>query len=139
MGAEQAGRGHPFLVRRLADPDLRAKAEAAERLGISLKRFEGWEPATFYERDEHGQLVSSVPETEWDETEQGWMLALAEYRASLCPCGCGHKAADTLAMEGTHQWRVRKVRCHARDQLAVAQNAYNGQRPEAVLWSVEKR
>jgi hypothetical protein len=43
------------------------------------------------------------------------MLALDEYRASRCPCGCGHNTADSLAKEGTvHRFKARKVRCLAR-------------------------
>lgn len=38
--------------------------------------------------------MSSTPETEWDETEQGWILGLAEYRAGLCR-HCGQPLTDT--------------------------------------------
>jgi hypothetical protein len=69
------------------------------------------------------------------------MLALAEYRASRCPCGCGHNIAETTAPEGTHRWRARKVRCYARDAMVAAQEAAqtkNVTRPEARLWWSEK-
>lgn len=85
--------------------------------------------------------MSSRPETEWDPQQRGWMLALAEYRASRCPCGCGHDVADTTAKEGVHQWRARKVRCHARAAMLTAQQkAPNEPKdlPEARLWWVEK-
>jgi len=69
------------------------------------------------------------------------MLALVEYRASRCPCGCGHSVADTTAQQGVHEWRVRKVRCHARDKLVAAQQAASNKpedRPDARLWWTEK-
>lgn len=80
--------GPPFLVSRLtAEPDTLVQVEEAERIGISLKRFQGWEPRTFYTHED-GVLVSSIPETEWDASERGWMLALVEYRKGLCQqCG----------------------------------------------------
>jgi hypothetical protein len=145
VGAQPAGRGRPFLARRLSDPQLRARVEAAERLGVSVKRFDGWEPeqVTTYEYDDAGRLIRAVTvrEPEWDEHEQGWALALAFYRDSLCPCGCGHPARDTLAPESAgHTWHVPPpVRCMARDALAQAQAQFSNPRPEAVLWRVEKR
>lgn len=113
-------------------------------MGISLRRFDGWEPAeeTTYEYDGDGRLVRSVTtrETEWTEEEQDWMLALSEYRASLCPCGCGHPLRETAAQEGTHEWTVPPpVRCLARDALSIAQNTAQRDRPEALLWRVERR
>jgi hypothetical protein len=81
------------------------------------------------------------PETEWDGEQRGWMLALAEFRASRCPCGCGHNMADTTAKEGTHQWRVRRIRCHARDAMEGAQQRASNKpedRPGARIWWSEK-
>lgn len=66
--------------------------EAAERLGISLKRFYGWEPRTAYEYD-GDRLAASVVEQEWDEDERAWMLALGLYRDLLCPV-CGGPADE---------------------------------------------
>ncbi len=40
------------------------------------------------ERDSHRRITGYTPETEWDETEREWMLALDDYEHSLCPqCG----------------------------------------------------
>lgn len=70
------------------DGRLRADLETAEALGVSLKRFSGWEPITTYTYDDDGRLLSSQPEPEWDEDEQIWMLALNFYRKMLCKlCG----------------------------------------------------
>lgn len=74
----------PLKVKRLkADAHLLARVEAAERLGISLKRFDGWTPRTIYEYEDD-RLVSSYPEVEWDAEQASWMLALALYRDSRC-------------------------------------------------------
>jgi hypothetical protein len=87
--------GPPFLVNRLtAEPDTLEQIEEAERIGISLKRFQGWEPRTFYTYED-GVLVSSIPESEWDDQERGWMIALVEYRKGLCQ-QCGGLLKETL-------------------------------------------
>ena len=40
------------------------------------------------ERDGHRRITGYTPESEWDQTERAWMLALADYAHSLCPrCG----------------------------------------------------
>lgn len=70
------------------------------------------------------------------------MLALAEYRASRCPCGCGNNAADTTGPEVIGQWKARRVRCHARAAMVLAQRNASSKPedlPEARLWWVEKR
>ncbi|PLS25974.1 hypothetical protein [Bifidobacterium parmae] len=56
-------------------PGLVARLKCARSLGMSLKRFDGWEP-------------TDDDPTEWDETERTWMLALQAYEDGLCPvCG----------------------------------------------------
>lgn len=69
------------------------------------------------------------------------MLALAQYRDGLCPCGCGHMARDTLSHERDGPtFRVGPpVRCRARDALLIAQEHFKNPRPQAVLWRAEKR
>jgi hypothetical protein len=141
MAAQPERRQCPFLARRLEDSvELRQLVETAERLGISKKRLEGWEPVTCHEYDEAGRLVSSRPEPEWDELQRSWMLALGEYRAGLCPCGCGHPMRDTISSEATGPaFHVPPpARCRARDALVQAQAVFKNPRPEAVLWHVRK-
>ncbi|MGC5019009.1 hypothetical protein [Micromonospora sp. DT47] len=146
MEVEQEGRRPPFLIRRLAvEPELRARIEAAERLGISPRRLDGWEPAesTSYEYD-GGRLVRSVTvrESEWSDADRAWMAALVGYRATLCPCGCGHLADDTLAHEddGRRWVAPPPARCRARTALAIAQAQHqDSPQPEALLWRVERR
>lgn len=68
------------------------------------------------------------------------MLALARYRATRCR-RCGNNVNESTAKEGTHRWRVRKVRCYACDALERAQHSMPnepGDRPGARQMWVEK-
>lgn len=91
-----------------------------------------------YEHDDQGRIVASRPEPEWDDIEVGWMLALQDWRDSLCPCGCGWPA--DVAQDPMTEFRVRvedPTRCHVRSALAKAQREYasgEGSRPEGLLW-----
>lgn len=102
---------------------------------------------------EDGRLVRSVTtrEPEWTEQDQAEVLALAEYRDSLCSC-CGLPSADVDARlvheRDAPKFVVSKHFCWARRTLAETQAAYFKQheknpRPEhaALQWSVriEKR
>lgn len=67
------------------------------------------------------------------------IYALALYRSTLCPCGCGFPVAETTSHEETGpQFEVSRVRCRARDALLLAQ-AFRADRPGALLWHVERR
>lgn len=97
-----------------------------------------------------GLLVRSVTtrEPEWTEQDQAEVLALAEYRESLCTC-CGLPKSDVLAHErDAPNFVVSKRYCLARRTLAETQAAFfkpheKNPRPEhaALQWSVriEKR
>jgi hypothetical protein len=89
---------------------------------MSLKRFSGWEPQTFYEYDSEGRLISSRPEVEWDDTEQGWMLALERYRReTTCPL-CGYPKEICQAPEFTYRYDVgAPVRCRVTTAIRQAQ------------------
>ncbi|WP_346536940.1 hypothetical protein [Micromonospora sp. DPT] len=120
--------------------------EAAERLGVSLKRFGGWEPVTVteYEYDDDGRLLRSwsQPESEWDEQQQAWIQALVQHRAELCPCGCGQRYTDTTSPEETGPVFVaERVVCRARLALLEEQKAAETQDiiGRARLWLVRKR
>lgn len=40
------------------------------------------------QRDAHRRITGYTAESEWDETERAWMLALEKYEQTLCPlCG----------------------------------------------------
>lgn len=83
----------------------------------------------------------TVREPEWDDEQRGWILALAEYRAGLCPGGCGYQLADTRGDANEDKFTVpTPSRCHACDALAIAQeNFTKNPRPRAVMWHVTKR
>jgi hypothetical protein len=93
VAAQPIAGERPFLAARLAGNEhLRERVAAARQLGISLRRFDGWEAqqVTEYEHDERGLLVRSVTtqEPEWDEEQQGWVLALAMWESFRCKqCG----------------------------------------------------
>jgi hypothetical protein len=88
-------------------------------------------------------VVASRPETEWDATQRGWMLALAEHRSGRCK-GCGHKLDETTGRKGARQrWQIRKARCWACHDLEGVRlqhlkNDKPDDRPGARLMWVEK-
>jgi hypothetical protein len=136
----QPGLGEcPFLARRLAESaELRERVRAATERGISLKRFDGWEPATFYHH-ERGRLVSSTPEVEWDEQEQGWALAYQMYRDSLCRCG-GY-LPDTTNPRNEGRYRpLLPIQCHHCLALAQSEETYRDEpHPMTLIHQAELR
>ncbi|MFD6770587.1 hypothetical protein ACFWC6_30690 [Micromonospora chalcea] len=104
----------------------------------------GWEPAEFteHEYDEQNRLVRSVTtrEPEWDDEERGWMLALAVYRASLCP-HCGRPLSVCTDPESEGRWVVPPPRrCFASTALRSAVPEYrDSPQPEALLLHAERR
>jgi hypothetical protein len=66
------------------------------------------------------------------------MLALAAYRAGLCP-SCGRPLAECTTGEG--KWRVPPpTRCHATTAVSIAQSAHReSPQPEALLYFAERR
>jgi uncharacterized protein with PIN domain len=58
-------------------------------------------------------LVRSVDwvESEWDETQRAWMLALADYEQSRCQ-GCGGDVNETFDPENDGAWIAEAWRCH---------------------------
>ncbi len=72
-----------------------------------------------------GRLISSTTtvtrEVEWDEQEQGWMLALAEYEALTCT-GCGGWLPETTAAENEYRYALPEpIVCHGCNIQAIAQ------------------
>jgi ribosomal protein S27AE len=105
-----------------------------------VKRFDGWEPATAYEHDEQGRLVRSVPEQEWDEQQQAHMLALAAYRATLCPA-CGGFLPDTTEAEAEDRYHCGPPHvCHRCVALDIATKSYvEDPHPSSLLFIPERR
>lgn len=97
---------------------------AATRLGISVKRFLGWEPATVttvVEWDEEGRPSKwkTESEVEWDAESREEVLALIDHESDLCPNGhplseSGHPDADPYNFEGTVSYQASNpIVCHA--------------------------
>lgn len=119
---------------RSAGP-IRARVEAAAALGISLKRFDGWEPTetTEYVYDEQGRLVRAVTtrEVEWDEQQQAWALAWQLEQATRCPvCGgdpdeCQDPASDPDNAQNARVWKTSYPRrCYRTTSMAVRAEQY---------------
>ena len=97
-------------------------------------------PRTHYEYD-GDRLVSSWTDSEWDDDQVAWMLALAEHRAGQCPCGCGQPATESMAADGEGRYRVPPpTRCHARTAILAAQADYREvPQADALLFRSERR
>ena len=112
-------------------------------------QLDGREPAqvTEYQRDEAGRLVRSVTTTEprWTDRDVAELLALAEYRASLCPCGCGFQFKDTTSHESTGpEFTADRTVCRARlarleAEIAVDDGKAPGVSAGARLWTIRRR
>jgi hypothetical protein len=88
-------------------------------------------------------LIRSVTtrEPEWTEIDRAEQLALAEYRASFCPCGCGYLTADTTSnWETGPEFDATHITCRARAALVEAQNAEIERKRDtsAWFWSISK-
>ena len=73
--------------------------EVCERLGIPLRRLHGWEPATTttYVYDSEGRVSETRAnrEPEWDQWDHYLMVALNDWRHSLCP-NCGEPKSECM-------------------------------------------
>ena len=96
---------------------------------------------TEHEYDEGGLPTRSVTtrEPRWTEQDRAWVLALAEYRAGLCPLHggpldeCGNEAA-----EGTFEVPP-PIRCRAHELKLIHIAQHKADHPEALLWVARKR
>jgi hypothetical protein len=81
-------------------------------------------------------------EPEWTEQDRAEVLALALYRSQRCPCGCGHRYADTTSPEESGpRFVAERVVCRARLALLEAQKAHETQDiiGGARVWHVQIR
>jgi hypothetical protein len=87
-----------------------------------------------------GRLVSSKPEVEWDEQEQGWMLALAVHKANRCP-GCGGDLTVTTKPEHDDAYRPDlPLQCHRCAGFARSHEAYKDHpHPQTLIHMVAQR
>lgn len=108
------------------------------------------------EYDEHDRPKKWVTtrESEWDEQEQAWMLALAVYEAGLCHRCQGEldetasAALDPNNRDGTHIYKPRPpTRCHRCTALMDSDKTYHAvdkeghyitPHPQALIHHVEK-
>jgi hypothetical protein len=145
MDGQPAHRRCPFLARRIADSvELRHRVEAATQLGISLKRFDGWEPrqVTEYAYDDAGRLVRAVTrrEVEWDEQQQAYALALVGARALTCD-GCGGWLPETTTTDAEEYTVPPPYRCGRCTRIAIAQEAHGRDHKHlhATRWTATRR
>jgi hypothetical protein len=74
-------------------------------------------------------------DADWTEQDRAEQLALAEYRASLCPCGCGYPVAETTAhWEAGPEYDATHTTCRARAALVEAQNAAAERKSDTSAW-----
>lgn len=84
-------------------------------------------------------MVSSTPESEWDDEQQAWMIALATRRADLHVCGQPLSESADPANEGRYEAEL-PVRCHACTAMEIKQQDYQQTpQPSALLWRVRRR
>jgi hypothetical protein len=78
----------------------------------------------------------TVREPLWTEQDRAELLALAEYRAGMCPV-CGGPLDECTSHEASGiTFKANRVRCRRRDAVLIAQDGLqNTQRPEALVWS----
>jgi hypothetical protein len=73
---------------------------------------------------------------DWNDQDRTEVLALLEYEASLCPCGCGHLTEDTTSDYRTGpEFVVAKTMCRARAALREDQRAGKTSDDPAWIWS----
>jgi hypothetical protein len=84
-----------------------------------------------YEAGVHVRTVVTR-EVEWDNQQQGWVLALAEWRAGLCHRCLGEldetadPAMDPNNREGTHRYESKPPkRCHRCTALMASEATYH--------------
>lgn len=98
---------------------------------------------TRYVYDEQGRMTGSAAEPEWDEQQQGWMLALAHLEGDVCP-GCSGWISETTAQDqwGRAQFAyevARPTRCNRCTALSQAQkDAKDLPHQHALLWSTHE-
>lgn len=118
--------------------------EAARSLGISLKRFTGWEPVTVvqHEYDDDGRLARSMHtvEAEWDDEQRAWMRAFTQLAADTCS-GCGGLLSDVLNPDV--EWVAdHPLRCHKCEALEIRRDQMRekSRHPGSfTIWPVHER
>ena len=63
-------------------------------VGVSPRRYAGWEPRTRYVYDAQGRVAWTEPEPEWDEWDQALLDAWLDWQAGVHTCG--HHESEQL-------------------------------------------
>jgi hypothetical protein len=75
---------------------------------------------------------------EWDDGQQGWMLALAALDIDKCD-GCGGRLSETTAKDAEYVPN-EPIRCHKCTALHIGvENARNRHQPHALLYTARRR
>ena len=109
-----------------------------------MRRFYGWEPTqTTVRVVENRRLVKTLTtqESEWDDEQRGWMLALAEFEKQQCG-GCGGWLPDTTDVLRSDGYVAdHPLRCHRCEALTIMRKKVQGN-PNAeafTVWPVHER
>lgn len=82
-----------------------------------------------YEQDDAGRLLRSTPEAEWDDLQQGWMVALGLYDATRCN-GCGGDLQETTTHD---RWIPQPpLECHRCSAISQQQKQYAQDYPDTM-------
>jgi hypothetical protein len=109
-----------------------------------LKRLDGWEPKTYSWREKRdGRMVTVTErETEWDDEQQDWMLALALAEGDECP-GCHGRLSETTLPENDGKYLPDDpTRCHRCTAIGIGADQIRGQKkpqPQALFLNVRER
>lgn len=118
----RASAGFPYAREVVAaDAALRADIATSRALGVSLRRFLGWEPRTITTTRDDGRTVT-VREPEFDDWERTIQAAYTDWERGLCR-DCGHPLAESLwdpDAEVHPQYRAGFRQCRACEVLEIA-------------------
>ena len=104
---------------------MRAELRLSRALGVPHSRLAGHEPRT-YTRTHPDGLTITTRDPEWTRDDVAMLLALADWEADRCPCGCGQQMTDCLIdaavpPEQRPRWQAGFFECGAGLALAEAQ------------------
>lgn len=131
-GSQCPDRRFPYVAEVVAaDPALRGDLKRARSLGVSLRRYLGWEPTTTTRTGPDGTTITRRTEPEFDDWERALWAALDAYEAGCCPdCGIPHAEGlfDADKPLGDRvAWQVGMAQCEPCKAIETAQHAHTEQ------------
>lgn len=99
---------------------------------MSPRVFDGWTPTEVHEHQVVDDATGAVTvtgftvvhrESEWDDAARERAIELVEWERGECPCGCGHRASETLGADAA-VFDVRKFTCAAERAKAITKRAW---------------